>query len=82
MSSQIVIVAPSATVGAAESRVVTASDPAGRTRPAELRRQRALERDHIALRQRYVDLKVNYWRAIDARDSASTPEKKADLSCA
>ena len=36
----------------------------------ERRRQLVLEAEYIALRQRYVDLKVEYWRAIEAGDEA------------
>jgi len=34
----------------------------------ERRQQLAREAQQIALRQRYVDLKIDYWRAIDAGD--------------
>jgi DNA-binding transcriptional MerR regulator len=30
----------------------------------------ALEAEHIALRQRYVRLKIDYWHAVEAGDSA------------
>ena len=30
----------------------------------------ALEADYIALRQRYVRLKIDYWHAVDAGDTA------------
>ena len=37
----------------------------------EAQRQRlALEAEHIALRQRYVILKIDYWRAVEAGDTA------------
>jgi hypothetical protein len=31
-------------------------------------RRLALEADHVALRQRYVALKIDYWHAVDAGD--------------
>ena len=34
----------------------------------------ALEAEHVALRQRYVRLKINYWHAVDAGDA-----ERADL---
>ena len=34
----------------------------------------ALEAEHVALRQRYVRLKINYWNAVDAGDA-----ERADL---
>jgi DNA-binding transcriptional MerR regulator len=37
---------------------------------AEQQRRLALEAEHVALRQRYVALKLDYWRAVDARDDA------------
>ena len=37
-------------------------------------RRLALEAEHIALRQRYVRLKIDYWRAVDAGDA-----ERADL---
>lgn len=37
-------------------------------------RRLALEAEHIALRQRYVRLKIHYWQAIDAGDA-----ERADL---
>ncbi|MEU4035780.1 MerR family transcriptional regulator [Streptomyces collinus] len=37
---------------------------------AEQERRLALEAEHIALRQRYVRLKIDYWRAVEAGDAA------------
>ena len=37
---------------------------------AEQQRRLALEAEHIALRQRYVALKIDYWHATDAGDDA------------
>jgi DNA-binding transcriptional MerR regulator len=37
---------------------------------AEQQRRLALEAEHIALRQRYVALKIDYWHAVDAGDEA------------
>jgi DNA-binding transcriptional MerR regulator len=37
-------------------------------------RRLALEAEHIALRQRYVRLKIDYWHAVDAADA-----ERADL---
>jgi DNA-binding transcriptional MerR regulator len=37
-------------------------------------RRLAVEAEHVALRQRYVRLKIDYWHAVDAGDSA-----RADL---
>jgi DNA-binding transcriptional MerR regulator len=37
---------------------------------AEQERRLALEAEHIALRQRYVHLKIDYWRAVQAADHA------------
>ena len=39
---------------------------------AEQERRMALETEHIALRQRYVRLKIDYWRAVQAGDDART----------
>ena len=39
---------------------------------AEQERRLALETEHIALRQRYVRLKIDYWRAVQAGDDART----------
>ncbi|MFE4423469.1 MerR family transcriptional regulator [Streptomyces sp. NPDC056817] len=36
----------------------------------EQERRLALEAEHIALRQRYVRLKIDYWRAVQAGDDA------------
>jgi DNA-binding transcriptional MerR regulator len=36
---------------------------------AEQERKLALEREHIAVRQRYVGLKIEYWRAVQAGDA-------------
>jgi DNA-binding transcriptional MerR regulator len=36
----------------------------------EQQRRLALEAEHIALRQRYVALKIDYWHAVDAGDDA------------
>ena len=41
---------------------------------AQQQRRLALEADQIALRQRYVALKIDYWHAVDAGDDA-----RADL---
>jgi DNA-binding transcriptional MerR regulator len=41
---------------------------------AEQERRLAREAEHVALRQRYVRLKIDYWRAVDAGDTA-----RADL---
>ncbi|MDF3311357.1 MerR family transcriptional regulator [Rhodococcus sp. T2V] len=41
------------------------------------RQQLGLEAQHIALRQRYVDLKIDYWHAIEAGD-----EPRAELLAA
>jgi DNA-binding transcriptional MerR regulator len=35
-------------------------------------RRLALEAEHIALRQRYVRLKIDYWHAVEAGDTART----------
>ncbi|MFD9669972.1 MerR family transcriptional regulator [Rhodococcus sp. NPDC059968] len=43
----------------------------------ERRQQLALEAQQIALRQRYVDIKIDYWHAIDAGD-----EPRAELLAA
>ena len=37
---------------------------------AEQQRRLALEADHIALRQRYVRLKIDYWHAVQDGDAA------------
>ena len=37
-------------------------------------RRLALEAEHIALRQRYVRLKIDYWRAVLAHDEARSAE--------
>jgi DNA-binding transcriptional MerR regulator len=37
---------------------------------AEQERRLALEAEHIALRQRYVRLKIDYWHAVQAGDEA------------
>jgi DNA-binding transcriptional MerR regulator len=37
---------------------------------AEQERRLALEAEHIALRQRYVRLKIDYWHAVEAGDTA------------
>ena len=37
---------------------------------AEQKRRLALEAEHVALRQRYVALKIDYWHAVDAGDTA------------
>ena len=37
---------------------------------AEQERRLALEAEHIALRQRYVRLKIDYWHAVQAGDDA------------
>jgi DNA-binding transcriptional MerR regulator len=37
---------------------------------AEQERRLALEAEHFALRQRYVRLKLDYWRAVEAGDDA------------
>ena len=39
---------------------------------AEQQRRLALEAQQIALRQRYVQLKIEYWRAVQAGDDART----------
>ena len=39
---------------------------------AEQEGRLALEAEHIALRQRYVRLKIDYWRAVEAGDEART----------
>ena len=36
----------------------------------EQQRRLALEAEHVALRQRYVALKIDYWHAVDAGDDA------------
>ena len=36
---------------------------------AEQERKLALEREHLAVRQRYVRLKIEYWRAVQAEDA-------------
>lgn len=36
----------------------------------ERRRQLVVEREYVALRQRYVELKVEYWQAVAAGDEA------------
>ena len=36
----------------------------------EQERRLALEAEHVALRQRYVALKIDYWHAVDAGDTA------------
>jgi DNA-binding transcriptional MerR regulator len=41
---------------------------------AAQQRRLALEAEHIALRQRYVRLKIDYWHAVDAGDT-----ERADL---
>ncbi|MGW5151289.1 MerR family transcriptional regulator [Rhodococcus koreensis] len=46
----------------------------------ERRQQLALEAQQIALRQRYVDLKINYWRAIDAGDESRAAHLAAEAS--
>jgi len=37
---------------------------------ADQERKLALEREHLAVRQRYVRLKIEYWRAVQAGDAA------------
>jgi DNA-binding transcriptional MerR regulator len=37
---------------------------------AEQKRRLAVEAEHVALRQRYVALKIDYWHAVDAGDTA------------
>ena len=39
---------------------------------AEQERRLTLEAEHIALRQRYVRLKIDYWHAVQAGDDART----------
>ena len=39
---------------------------------AEQERRLTLEAEHIALRRRYVRLKIDYWRAVQAGDDART----------
>ena len=39
---------------------------------AEQERRLALEAEHIALRQRYVRLKIDYWHAVEEGDDART----------
>lgn len=39
---------------------------------AERERRLAQELEHIALRRRYVALKIDYWRAVEAGDTART----------
>ncbi|MDV7351608.1 MerR family transcriptional regulator [Rhodococcus sp. NPDC019627] len=44
------------------------------------RQQLAVEARQMALRQRYVDLKIDYWRAIDAGDEARATLLAAEAS--
>ena len=46
----------------------------------ERRQQLALEAQQIALRQRYVDIKIDYWRAIDAGDEPGAALLAAEAS--
>jgi DNA-binding transcriptional MerR regulator len=46
----------------------------------ERRQQLALEARQIALRQRYVDIKIDYWRAIDAGDEPGAALLAAEAS--
>jgi DNA-binding transcriptional MerR regulator len=39
---------------------------------AEQQQRLALEAEHVALRQRYVGLKIDYWRAVQSGDDART----------
>ena len=36
----------------------------------EQQKRLAVEADHVALRQRYVQLKIRYWQAVEAGDTA------------
>jgi hypothetical protein len=44
----------------------------------ELQEFLALEREHLALRQRYVRLKMDYWRAVQAGDDARVERTSAE----
>ncbi|OUS93410.1 MerR family transcriptional regulator [Rhodococcus sp. NCIMB 12038] len=46
----------------------------------ERRQQLALEARQVALRQRYVDIKIDYWRAIDAGDEPRAALLAAEAS--
>ena len=46
----------------------------------ERRQQLALEAQQIALRQRYVDIKIDYWRAIDVGDEPGAALLAAEAS--
>jgi DNA-binding transcriptional MerR regulator len=52
----------------ANGQLGAAAAPAQIALLTERRQQLALEAKQIALRQRYVDLKIDYWHAIDAGD--------------
>ncbi len=43
----------------------------------EQRHRLAVEAEALALRERYVDLKIDYWRSVEAGDSARTEQISA-----